>query len=238
MAIPCGLPMTTPPSLPLSKRRLQRRAFVLHAGLVLAAGPSVAWAQQPGAARPTAWPASAAASQETQQLVRWIQATQDHQQLPFAVVDKPAARLHVFSAAGDWLGSAPVLLGSAYGDTSVPGIGDRPLSQIRPEERTTPAGRFASEPGRNTRGDDLVWIDYDSAVSLHRVRSVHLSERRQQRLASPQASERRISNGCVNVAHAVYDRIIAPTLGRMPGVVYVLPDSTPFATLFVAASAY
>lgn len=237
MAIPCGLPMTTPPSLPMSERRLRRRA-VLHAGLVLAAGPPVVWAQQPAAARPAAWPASAAASEETLQLVRWIHATQDHQRLPFAVVDKPAARIHVFSAAGDWLGSAPVLLGSAYGDTSVPGIGDRPLAQIRPEERTTPAGRFASEPGRNTRGDDLVWIDYDSAVSLHRVRSVHLSERRQQRLASPLATERRISNGCVNVAHAVYDRIIAPTLGRVPGVVYVLPDSTPFATLFVAASAY
>lgn len=154
------------------------------------------------------------------------------------MVDKPQALLHVFSARGDWLGSAPVLLGSAYGDHAVPGIGAKPLAQIRPEERTTPAGRFASEPGRNTRGDDLVWIDYDTAVSLHRVRSVSAGERRSERLASGVAAERRISNGCVNVAHAFYDRVVAPTLGRTPGVVYVLPDVQPFASFFVAASAY
>ena len=213
--------------------RVSRRALCLAwCGGVLGTAGSAAWAQDSG------WPGTAQASEHAVQLVRWAIDTQDPTRQPFAVVDKPAARIHVFAADARWLGSAPVLLGSALGDVSAPGIGDKPLAQIRPEERTTPAGRFASEPGRNTRGDDLVWIDYDSAVSLHRVRSVHLSERRQQRLASSQVAERRISNGCVNVAHAFYDRVIAPTLGRTPGVVYVLPDSTPFATIFIAASAY
>ena len=223
----------SPSSLP------RRTVCSLLCGLALAAGSAAARAQSPAGSAPGAgWLRSAHASEQAMQLVRWALDSNDHRRQPFAVVDKPAARIHVFAADGQWLGSSPVLLGSAYGDTSVPGIGERPLAQIRPEERTTPAGRFASEPGRNTRGDDLVWIDYDSAVSLHRVRSVHLGERRQQRLASPQPGERRISNGCVNVAHAFYDRVIAPTLGRTPGVVYVLPDSTPFATIFIAASAY
>lgn len=222
----------------------QRRAALCKVAAALAVVPlALAAHGQPAApatssAARAAWPESAAASVDTQRLVRWALASQDMARRPFAVVDKPAARIHVFAASGDWLGSAPVLLGSAYGDTSVPGIGERPLAAIRPEERTTPAGRFASEPGRNTRGDDLVWIDYDTAVSLHRVRSVHLGERRHQRLASDRPADRRISNGCVNVAHAFYDRAIAPTLGRMPGVVYVLPDSAPFASLFIAASAY
>ena len=47
------------------------------------------------------------------QLVRWIEGTGDNQGLPFAVVDKLAARIHVFSAQARWLGSAPVLLGAA-----------------------------------------------------------------------------------------------------------------------------
>lgn len=238
-----ALPLPHAPRAPQAPDR--RTVCTLLCGLALTAGSTAACAQAqaqaqaPEAAAPgPGWLRTAQASDAALQLVRWTLATHDHGAQPFAVVDKPAARIHVFAAGGRWLGSAPVLLGSAYGDTSVPGIGDRPLAQIRPEERTTPAGRFASEPGRNTRGDDLVWIDYDSAVSLHRVRSVHLSERRQQRLASPQPAERRISNGCVNVAHAFYDRVIAPTLGRTPGVVYVLPDSTPFATIFIAASTH
>ena len=38
-----------------------------------------------------------------------------------------------------------------------------------PEERTTPAGRFVAERGQNLRGEDVVWIDYDAAVLMHRV---------------------------------------------------------------------
>ena len=178
------------------------------------------------------------ASATTRQLVRWATATSDHQGLPFAVIDKPAARIHVFSAQGQWLGSAPVLLGAALGDHSAPGIGNKPLSQIRFEERTTPAGRFVTEPGRNLRGDDIVWIDYESAVSLHRVRSVHASERRSERLVSPGLRDKRISYGCVNAPTAFYDQFIAPLFGQARGVVYVLPDTESFASVFIAASAY
>ena len=177
------------------------------------------------------------ASARVRQLVRRSTATSDHQGLPFAVIDKPAARIHVFSAQAQWLGSAPVLLGAAAGDRSAPGIGAKPLAHIRPHERTTPAGRFVTEPGRNLQGDDIVWIDYDAAVSLHRVRSVSASERRLQRLASPGARDKRISYGCVNAPAAFYDQFIAPWFGRAPGVIYVLPDTEPFATFFEAASA-
>ncbi|MFT4243320.1 MAG: hypothetical protein QM569_13685 [Acidovorax sp.] len=178
------------------------------------------------------------ASPTARQLVRWAVGTGDAQGLPFAVIDKPAARIHVFSAQGQWLGSAPVLLGAALGDRAAPGVGSKPLAQIRFEERTTPAGRFVTEPGRNLRGDDIVWIDYESAVSLHRVRSVKASERRSERLASPGPRDKRVSYGCVNAPAAFYDRFIAPLFGQARGVIYVLPDTEPFATFFIAASAY
>lgn len=198
--------------------------------LALAAGGAIAW--QTGA-----WPPSEA-SETTRHLVRWVADTADHQNMPFAVIDKPAARIHVFSARGQWLGSSPVLLGAAPGDRSAPDIGTRPLSQIALQERTTPAGRFVTEPGRNLRGDDIVWIDYDAAVSLHRVRSVRASERRQQRLASAGLPDKRISYGCVNAPERFYNQFIGPLFGQGPGVIYILPDTEPFATFFRAASAY
>lgn len=178
------------------------------------------------------------ASAHARQVVRWATASGDHAGLPFAVIDKLAARIHVFSAQGHWLGSSAVLLGAALGDFAAPGVGNKPLSRIRPEERTTPAGRFVTEPGRNLRGDDIVWIDYDAAVSLHRVRNVSASERRRERLASAGLKDKRISYGCVNAPARFYDEFIAPLFGRNRGVIYVLPDTEPFASIFVAASAY
>ena len=112
------------------------------------------------------------------------------------------------------------------------------MAQVRPHERTTPAGRFVTEPGQNLQGEDIVWIDYDAAVSLHRVRSATAIERRLQRLASPRARDRRIRYGCINAPDAFYSQHIAPYLGQVPGVAYVLPDTEPFATFFIAASGY
>lgn len=221
-----------PPSITIhhTSRSEARRMFLRATLRTAVLGPAAV----PLLARGATWP-PAGASDEAQRIVRWSTDTRDHLGLPFVVVDKPMASIHVFSARAHWLGSAPVLLGSARGDRSVPGIGDRPLSQIRPEERTTPAGRFATEPGRNLHGEDIVWIDYDTAVSLHRVRSVSAAERRKQRLASASAADRRISYGCINAPEMFYDKHIAPLLGAGPGVAYVLPDTEPFATFFIAA---
>lgn len=209
---------------------LRRRRLLASAGMLLG---TAAWA--PSARAATPWERSGA-SLDAQRLVRWAAATGNHEGMPFAVIDKPAATIHVFGPGGDHAGSAPVLLGSALGDHSAPGIGQRPLSQIRPHERTTPAGRFVSEPGSNLQGHDIVWIDYPSAVSLHRVRG-NPAERRVQRLASPVLAERRISHGCVNAPTDFYNRCIAPWFGREAGVVYVLPDAEPFAAFFPAADA-
>jgi hypothetical protein len=105
----------------------------------------------------------------------------------------------------------------------VPGIGDRPLLQIRPEERTTPAGRFVAEPGVNAQGEDIVWVDYDAAVSMHRVRTHVKTERRLQRLASPTPQDNRISYGCINLPRHFYEAVLAP-YARAGAVVYVLPE--------------
>lgn len=176
--------------------------------------------------------AAPAVSAPAREALLAIAALRDHRQQPFAVLDKLAARLWVFDPALRLVGSAPVLLGAARGDGSVPGIGQRAMSAIRPHERTTPAGRFRLEPGRNLNGEDIFWVDYGAAVSLHRLRPVHAAERRAQRLASPSAADNRISYGCINVPSMFYDRVIRPLFGHGRGHLYVLPETRPVHTLF------
>ena len=164
-----------------------------------------------------------------------VMAQSDHRQHPFVILDKQAARLFVFDGNGRLRGDSVVLLGHAVGDDSVPGIGQRPIADIRPSERTTPAGRFSAEPGRNHEREDIVWIDYDAAVSMHRLRaSAAPAERRPQRLASPSVADNRISYGCVNVPPPFYDAHIRPTLGRGGGVIYVLPETRSLEKQFPA----
>ena len=179
-------------------------------------------------------PVMAGASAQARQLVRWVLQSGDNKGLPFAVIDKKNARVTVLTASGQARGSSPVLLGLARGDDSVPGIGERKMADIRPEERTTPAGRFLAEHGRNANGEDIVWIDYDAAVSMHRVRANNKAERRLERLTTPTPADNRISYGCVNVPAAFYERVIMKTFDVQNAVVYVLPDVKSLSTVFAA----
>ena len=121
----------------------------------------------------------------------------DHHGRPFAVVDKHDARIYVFEANGRLAGASAVLLGLTPGDFSV-GI-DRAPASLTLAERTTPAGRFDARPGRNDKGEDIVWIDYAASLAIHRLRPAPLQERRPARLASPSPEDNRISAGCVVV---------------------------------------
>lgn len=175
--------------------------------------------------------AGVVASAEVQQLARWALGSGDAAGRHLVLVDKRRAHIYVLDVQGRLLGHAPVLLGLARGDDTVPGIGERPLSEVRPEERTTPAGRFMPEPGRNMEGEDVVWVDYDAAVSMHRVRARVKSERRLERLASPTPADNRISYGCINLPATFYEQVLMPAV-RAHAVVYVLPEVRPLADVF------
>jgi hypothetical protein len=194
--------------------------------LVLALGLTL-WMAAAGATAPTAGRANFErqnASLEAKKVADWVVDSGDSQGVPFVIVDKVEARVYVFFADGRLRGAAPVLLGLAQGDDSVPGIGERKLSTILPEERTTPAGRFVAALGRNLRGEKILWVDYENAISLHPVITSDPKERRAQRMASPSPLEHRISYGCINVPRTFFQRVIRPTFARSNGIVYVLPE--------------
>ena len=172
------------------------------------------------------------ASVEVRQMADWVMDRNDHQGMPFVIVDKVQARVFVFQPDGKLSGATPALMGSAQGDDSVSGIGEREMSAILPHERTTPAGRFVSVPGINSVGEDIVWVDYNAAVSMHRVRAKEPKEQRLQRLASATPDDNRISYGCINLPADFYDSVLKPVLGTRQGVVYVLPETRPLQSVF------
>ena len=192
-----------------------------------AAGPDIALAHPPG----TADFRGEAASAEARVVANWVVASHDNQALPFLVIDKANARVFVFDASGTVLGAAAALLGLGRGDDSVPDIGHRRLATITPAERTTPAGRFKASLGHDFE-QDILWIDYDKALSLHRMIVGNRKDRRAERLASPSTLDNRISYGCVNVPVRFYDDIVAPAFTGTVGIVYILPESKPLRAVF------
>ena len=171
---------------------------------------------------------------DIQVLANSVVKTHDSGRQPFAIIDKVQARLFVFQPDGRVQGSTPVLLGSAKGDDSVPGIGQRKIADIRLAERTTPAGRFVSQPGRNLQGEDLIWFKHSEGLAIHRLRPGGKLEQRAQRLASSTSQDNRISLGCVVVPVAFYHSVVAPVIGKSLSVVYVLPETLPVQALFGA----
>lgn len=189
------------------------------------------------AVAPTSSPRSAQfgtheASAQARHLAHWVADSRDNVGAAFIVVDKQWARIHVFDAHAQLRSSSAVLLGAALGDESVPGIGTRPMAEVLPHERTTPAGRFVAERGRNLSGEDVIWVDYHAAVSMHRVRPTNAQEQRLQRLATPTADDNRISYGCINVPVAFYESTLLPLFKTQNAIVYVLPETKPAQHVF------
>lgn len=207
------------------------------AALVLSPAPAAALDSSPAAASsraPLADFGSETASADARYAAASVMASADNHGLPFVIVDKKHAKIFVFDAGGRLRGASAALLGLASGDGSVPGIGQRPVSQIAPAERTTPAGRFLSQPGRNLQGEQVIWVNYSEGLAIHRVRPGNSQEQRRERLASATPLDNRVSLGCVVVPVVFYEAVVGPLLGSSRSVVYVLPEDSSVYTLFGA----
>jgi type II secretory pathway component PulM len=204
----------------------------LWLGLACAAQLSPAAAQDI-AARPAPAAASAQAPPEAvTQMADWVIASGDSGDLPFVIIDKVAAKVFVFRGDGQLRGAAPALVGSARGDNSSPGVGDREMSAIPLNERTTPAGRFVASFGSAREKQRVLWVDYATAIALHPVVTANPKERRLQRLKSRTPRDNHITHGCINVSAAFYEKVVRPAFARTSGIVYVLPEKSPMEEVF------
>ena len=171
-------------------------------------------------------------SAESRKLADWVVDSANNGNLPFMIIDKVQARVFMFDGQGQLRGASPALLGLAVGDVAVPDLGTRKLSSIRPDERVTQAGRFVASLDRDIHGKELLWIDYDSALSLHRVVKGSPKERRAERLASPSPLDNRISYGCINVPVQFYESVVSPAFTGTNGIVYILPETRSARDVF------
>ncbi|MCH6483959.1 hypothetical protein MMG85_10320 [Pseudoxanthomonas sp. LH2527] len=165
------------------------------------------------------------------ELAGWVVAAKDTQGYPFAVIDKAAAQILVFGGDGRLRGAAPGLFGSAKGDHTAPGVAGLALREIPGRDRTTPAGRFVGGYGPSIDAGRVLWVDYESAVSIHPTATGVPAEKRAERLASATPDDNRVTHGCINVSPAFYEQIIRPTFER-GGVFYILPDKDSLAETF------
>lgn len=225
------------------------RRHALGVVVLAALGPGLAMARpapqatvDPGAAEPTATSLSGPprladlgrqpASAEVRDIAHWALDSGDARGLPYIVIDKANARVFVFDAAGRLQGAEPALLGMARGDVAPEGLGGLRLAAIRPQDRITPAGRFVAALDRDLKGREILWVDYDDALALHRVAKGQPSERRSERLLSPTAEDNRISYGCINVPATFFDDVVSPAFRGSGGIVYILPETAPAAGFF------
>lgn len=190
---------------------------------------------QDAAAQPTAavdeLPPGQEVSNTVIELAGWVVATKDSQGYPFAIMDKAAAQVLVFDGEGRLRGAASGLFGSATGDHTAPGIAGLALREIPGRDRTTPAGRFVGGYGPSIDAGRVLWVDYESAVSIHPTAMGVPAERRVERLASPSPDDNRVTHGCINVSPGFYGQVIQATFQR-GGVFYVLPDKASIAETF------
>lgn len=217
-----------------------RRAVALIALGALAVAPATGAPQRAArrAAIPAAPPAPSADEQlarsaEATRLARWIAREGDNRGLPYAIVDKPGARLFLFDADHQLRAAAPVLIGIAPGDSATPGVGSKKLAELGPSEKTTPAGRFLARFGRAAGKARVLWVDYATSVAIHPIPAdASPKERRRQRIRAADPAAHRITFGCINVPSALYTRSIRPRFAARGGYVYVLPDSAPIEMVF------
>jgi hypothetical protein len=212
------------------------RKAALAAAVMWASSAAFALSE-PSASAPAAEESALAGQQASEDALyaeHWIRTEGDNHDRPFAIVDKKAARIFVFGPTGQLVGASATILGLARGDVPVPGAGQKDPAQLLPFERKTPAGRFTSQPGKNLNGEDVVWVDYDTGIAIHRVRPGRAQTTRLHSLASDATDDKRLSAGCVVVPVEFFTSVVLPTLGHSRGTVYVLPEDSSVQAMFHA----
>ena len=149
----------------------------------------------------------------------------------FMIADKPMGMLHVFDADGNVISQDTALYGRDYGDV------------LDGDKRVTPAGKYtlkmAPSAYKGGKAFELVESthrigDTDYVIAVHAAWLGDKTEKREQRLASQDFGDKRISYGCINTKHDTFLNKVLPNADKLDGgMVFVLPDNMTLSdTLF------
>jgi hypothetical protein len=155
----------------------------------------------------------------------------------YLILDKARGTLILF-ANGEPVYSGAALTGQYPVDVLPAGLTERSFTTpAKLQEKVTPAGRFTltrvldAHYGTAFTVNEIRGVDW--VIAIHRVANVP-SEHRPERLRSSNATDRQITNGCVNVGRdtiGVMERYL--TGQNIP--IYILPQN-PEVTLTLFAS--
>jgi hypothetical protein len=156
----------------------------------------------------------------------------------YLMIDKLMGEVILFDN-GQPIFSGPALTGVSLGDDVPPASLKAAFSQFsRPDYKVTPAGRFTlkrendPEYGTVFTINEVQGKDWDIAV--HRVYLGTPSEHRAERLRSPNAEDRHITYGCINVTKDAIPVLARHLTGRRIPV-YILPTDVTRTLAFFAS---
>jgi len=142
----------------------------------------------------------------------------------FGIVDKVNGAIHFFNNDGSLLVQGPALMGKDAGDV----LGK---SSLEGGPKITPAGRFTLEVSKDdfygTSFNLLETFDSTGYVAIHPVYLGNLKENRLGRLQSPEATDNRVSYGCINTTKEMFVDKLAPNADSLNGgMLLIMPDVT------------
>ena len=142
----------------------------------------------------------------------------------FGIVDKVNGAIHFFNNDGSLLVQGPALMGKDAGDV----LGK---SSLEGGPKITPAGRFTLEVSKDafygTSFNLLETFDSTGYVAIHPVYLGNLKENRLGRLQSPEATDNRVSYGCINTTKEMFVDKLAPNADSLNGgMLFIMPDIT------------
>lgn len=164
----------------------------------------------------------------------------DNKGIPFIIADKPTGQIFLFKADGELIKFFPALYGKAAGDVLSHPIGQQmtgqEIDQTLDNEKITPAGDYTAvlRPEKNF-GLALFFQDAQGnrgSMAIHQVYTGDIKERRLERLASADATDNKVSYGCINVGVDNWNNYIVPNYsgGARVGVV---PDEVGALDKFI-----
>jgi hypothetical protein len=145
----------------------------------------------------------------------------------FLIVDKPRGRIALFQGSG-LVFSAAALTGATEADRLPQNAFSKKVSQLGLQDKVTPAGRFTVSRGYDSAYGTLFDINEirgrDWTIAIHQVYLGSPSERRADRLQSPDHGDKHITHGCINVTRETIRLLMNMLPKKRATVLYVLPN--------------
>jgi len=169
------------------------------------------------------------AAADVQMVADWMLRENKHRGHPFIVADKVNSVIFAFDANGVLLAKAPALFGAARGDVLTDEQANKTIEAMVPADMITPAGLFVSEAYLSlSYGKSVRFAGYENSnLLVHRAPGA----RRLKQLQSLNASNTRITLGCINAHPDFMNKVLIPHFSGESSVV-ILPETQSAKTFF------